>query len=436
MQQWTRSRFALLAAAFCLEVAVGCGGGGSTTTTTPPPPVQNGPPSGSEFLYAFGGTGTISPGGGSIYVSSLNSAGQLTEPVDVTPQNLPVVMLEQLPAVAFGKNIYVPGYDQEYFTDAVFPFSITGTKGQLAAQSNYPVNFGGASNLQDFLVDGLGRYLYANFYLGIDQYAIQAFPINQSSGEIINGTNYYVEPNFTGTLILQAADPAGKYLYAVALTPGGIEIFVYSIAASTGMVSEVTGSPFPMSIQGDNLNLFISPSGKFLYFYGQATDQGDLLRPALYVYSVDAATGTPTPIPASPIILPNANGSPKLSPTGNLLYMPERFVDDAGNPSFDIGVFKVNQVDGTISASAVSSFSTLCSTFYPDPSGKILLIGPSGSNAQTFWSFLVDDSTGALTPAKGSPFFANDGYTQNWFYTIVKFHNCCKSLPSGRGAPR
>jgi len=162
MQQWTRSRFALLAAAFCLEVAVGCGGGGSTTTTTPPPPVQNGPPSGSEFLYAFGGTGTISPGGGSIYVSSLNSAGQLTEPVDVTPQNLPVVMLEQLPAVAFGKNIYVPCYDQEYFTDAVFPFSITGTKGQLAAQSNYPVNFGGASNLQDFLVDGLGRYLYAN----------------------------------------------------------------------------------------------------------------------------------------------------------------------------------------------------------------------------------------------------------------------------------
>ncbi|HEY2467824.1 MAG TPA: hypothetical protein VGI45_08275 [Terracidiphilus sp.] len=425
MGWWTRSGFALLASAFCLGVAVGCGGGqGSTTTATPTPtpPAQTGPASGSEFLYALGGSGPVSGGIGEVYASALNpNTGQLTEPVDATPSSLPapIAMFEQLPPIAFGKYLYAPGYDQLYYTDTVFPFSITGTQGQLTAQSNYPVDFGESAHVQDFLIDGLGRYIYANFYQGMDQYAIQAFPINQNTGAIIRGTNY-VEPNFTGTLVLQAADPAGKYLYAFALTPGGPEILVYAINASTGMVTEVQGSPFPVSTQGDNINLFVSPSGKFLYFYGTATDQSNLVWPALYIYSVDSATGKPTPAAASPIMLRNANGIPKFSPTGNLLYMPERFVDKSGNPSFDIGVFKVNQTDGTISMIAVSSVSTAYSTFYPDPSGKVLLIGPGGSNYQTFWSYLVDDSTGALTPAQGSPFFANDPNTLNQFYTIVR----------------
>ena len=75
-------------------------------------------------------------------------------------------------------------------------------------------------------------------------------------------------------------------------------------------------------------------------------------------------------------------------------------------------------MDGTISTSAVSSVSTIYS--YPDPSGKVLLIGPGGSNYVTFWSYLVDDSTGALTPAQGSPFFANDPSTIPQAYTIVR----------------
>ena len=409
----------------CLVVAIACGGGGggSTATTTPTPPAQTGPASGSEFLYALGGSGPIGGGGSEVYASSLNpTTGQLTEPVDVTAPTLPrtIGMLEQLPPIAVGKYLYAPGYNQPYYTDAIFPFSITGTQGQLTAQSNYPLNFGGPANLQDFLIDGRGRYLYASFYLGMDQNAIQAFTINQSTGEILRAGNYYVEPNFTGTLVLQAADPAGKYLYAFALTPGGSEILVYAIDPSTGMVGEVPGSPFSASAQGDSINMFVAPSGKFLYFYGKATDQSNLIWPALYIYSVDSATGKPTPTAASPIILPNANGTPAFSPSGNLLYMPERFADNSGNVNFDIGVFKVNQTDGSIAPNAVSSVSTPYSTFYLDPSGKVLLIGPGGSNYQTFWSYLVDDSTGALTPAQGSPFFANDPNTLNQFYTIVR----------------
>ncbi len=253
--------------------------------------------------------------------------------------------------------------------------------------------------------------------------AIQTFPIEKSTGHI-STTSVYIEANFPGTLIVQAADPGGKFLYSYAWTPAGPEIVVYAIDATTGSLSQAAGSPYPVSQQGDNAHLFLSPSGKFLYVYGKVTDQSNLIWPALYIYSLDPTTGTPTPTSSSPIVLPHANeltGFPKFSPSGNLLYMPERFADNERQRQFtDIGVFKVNQADGSISASAVSSVSTLYSTFYPDPSGKVLLIGPGGSNYQTFWSYLVDDSTGALTPAQGSPFFANDPNTLNQFYTIIR----------------
>ena len=257
----------------------------------------------------------------------------------------------------------------------------------------------------------------------MDQYAIQTFPIEKSTGHI-STTSVYIEANFPGN-----ADRAGRrsrrqisLLLCVHLSRTrncGLSV----IDATTGSLSQAAGSPYPVGQQGDNAHLFLSPSGKFLYVYGKVTDQSNLIWPALYIYSLDPTTGTPTPTSSSPIVLPHANGLtgfPKFSPSGNLLYMPERFADNEGNVSFDIGVFKVNQADGTISASAVSSVSTLYSTFYPDPSGKVLLIGPGGSNYQTFWSYLVDDSTGALTPAQGSPFFANDPNTLNQFYTIIR----------------
>jgi len=211
MPQLKWNQIASYATSLCLVVSIGCGGGrGSTSTTTPTPPAQTGPASGAEFLYALGGSGPISGGLGEVYVSSLDpSTGHLTEPVDVTPPNLPSTMIEQVPPITFGKYLYAPGFYNPYHTDAIFPFSITGAQGQLTAPSNYPVAFGGASNINGFFIDGLGRYLYANFYLGSDQNAIQAFPIDQSTGQITQGATF--TENFVGSLTLQAADPGGKY---------------------------------------------------------------------------------------------------------------------------------------------------------------------------------------------------------------------------------
>ena len=205
---------------------------------------------------------------------------------------------------------------------------------------------------------------------------------------------------------------------------------MYAIDPTTGLVSAVPNSPFPVVSIGTTtssgtvvaLELFVSPSGKYLYLYYVGTPFVD--GPSvqnLYTFAVDSSTGNLTQSTASPFVVPGVS-SPHLmfSPSGNLLYVPQRFVDNSGNVTTDIGVFKVNPTNGSIGANAVSSVSTPYSTFYPDPSGKVLLIGPGGSNYQTFWSYLVDDSTGALTPAQGSPFFANDPNTSNQSYSVVR----------------
>jgi 6-phosphogluconolactonase (cycloisomerase 2 family) len=331
-------------------------------------------------------------------------------------------MIVQFPPIATpsGKYIYALGYDQPHFSGALWSMSITGTKGELTAQNGYyPGDFAGAANFTGFVMDGKGRFFYVS-YPGLNgQWFLQPFVIDSATGHYKFSASF-VKTYDVGILLLQATDPAGKYLYAYGNSPHGPEIFVYSIDPVTGVLTEISGSPFPIDYHITDGRFLMSPSGKFLYAYGSALDQSNLLWPAIYIYSIDGTTGIPTQTANSPIIMRSSGGVPKLSPTGNLLYMPERFVDDQGNVSSDIGVFKVNQIDGSISTSSVSSVPTVYSTFYPDPSGKVLLIGPGGTNYLTMWSYLVDDSTGTLTPAQGSPFFATDASVSQQEYYLVK----------------
>jgi 6-phosphogluconolactonase len=86
-----------------------------------------------------------------------------------------------------------------------------------------------------------------------------------------------------------ALDPAGKYLYAVESSrdAGTTDIIAYSIDASTGALTQIAGSPFPV-----NINLL---SGVPLY--GEMDKMGNLLyvnnsaSNSVSVYRVDRSTG-------------------------------------------------------------------------------------------------------------------------------------------------
>jgi 6-phosphogluconolactonase (cycloisomerase 2 family) len=405
-----------------LGFTTGCGGGSSsistlpTTPTQPTQPTQNAPASGSEFLYSFRDP--------RILAAPLDPAtGKLEQLTDVTPASTSL-KFNVPPIQAPSGKLYAPAFDYVNSGESVIRLTITGQKGELSAYNNLtPVS----QVVNEFVMDGSGRFLFDCFYSN-SVTPIQSLIIDSGSGVVRLGPSY-TEPLANGTIAIQVADPKGKFLYALASNLG-IQIFVYAIDPATGAISNVPDSPFSaLSFDGVTSDTFrysqllVSPSGKYLYLYYVGTPE--FLGPQLqniYTYAVDSATGKLTETSSSPFVVPGGDVRPmKFSPSGNLLYVPQRFWDrSTGIITTDIAVFKVNPADGSIAPDAASTVAAGMS-FFPDPSGKVLLVGPGGGTKfDSFWSYLVDDSTGALTPAQGSPFTVSDVDARWDLFTVAR----------------
>ena len=420
-----------VALSLSIFLAIGCGGGqGTSTTSTSPPPTQTGPKSGSEFLYAFGT-------GNDVYVSPLNpTSGQLGAYIDATPNLFPQIEPSSLvpnPVVSTpnGKFLYVAGFDQVDGGIAIFGLSVSGAAGQLAPLSSFPTALGPPliPDYNGFVIDGKGRYLYVSYPDGPNANHITPYSIDQNSG-LLTAVPGFEETSPVGQIALQAADPAGRYVYAWATYPAGIEIFVYAIDQNTGAVSEVPGSPFPVvsitsgaSNNVEYIQMFADPSEKYIYLYYVGAPASPASSVAnIYIYLVDPTTGALTPTASSPFAVPSgAGGRVAVSPSGNLLYAQQSILSGTTYTP-DIGVFQVNQVDGSIGANPIfsepGSFGN--SEAYPDPAGGVLLLGPGGTNYVTMWSFTVNNTTGTLTPSAGSPFFADNSYRDQRNYYILR----------------
>jgi 6-phosphogluconolactonase (cycloisomerase 2 family) len=338
-----------------------------------------------------------------------------------------MMMLPQAKPVSTssGKYLYFAGYDSRDFSNAIFPFEITGTSGQLTPLKDYPYRFS-EGHISGFLMDSLNRFLFVG--LNGTSNMIQPLPID--GGGLLQLGPAYSEGT-PGSLSLQAVDPGGKFLYAWGTYPAGIGVFVYAINPNTGALSNVPESPFlVVPYRGPTnspfLQVLADSSGKHVYFYYTGTpDPAGPSVSNLYIFAMDSATGKLTQTPASPFAMPETTigvGAPlKFSPNGNFLYVPQRSSDSSSNINFGIGVFTVNQTDGSISPNAVSSIPAPVVPFVlPDPTGNVLLMGPGGTNSRTMWSYTVNNSTGILTSAQGSPFFANDPYFETDSYGIVR----------------
>ena len=78
---------------------------------------------------------------------------------------------------------------------------------------------------------------------------------------------------------------------AAAGTPGGNDVSAYTINASTGVLTPVTGSPFATGVSP--FSVTTDPSGKFLY-----VANGDSGTVSAFV--IDATTGALAPVANSP----------------------------------------------------------------------------------------------------------------------------------------
>jgi len=256
------------------------------------------------------------------------------------------------------------------------------------AESPYTVGSGD----QSVVAHPSGKYLYvAN--PGQGENDVSQFAINS------DGTVTEVFPRQpTGTdPILLAIDPGGNYLYVANALSSNIS--VYSIAPSTGVLTQITGSPFLINLSAKGMQ--ISPSGNFLYVSAPSSQTG-----VIAAFSVTAGVVLTNPVG----LTPTADNDPSdlaIDPTGSFLYTANTAADS-------ISIYCIAPLSSctppNTPAGALTQVpqSPLADAFqHPvaltvDPKGGFLFVANQGSN--NIGTYSLTSGTGFPVVVTDSPF--------------------------------
>jgi 6-phosphogluconolactonase len=181
-----------------------------------------------------------------------------------------------------------------------------------------------------------------------------------------------------------AMDPAGGFLYVA--NAGSDNISVFSIDSSTGALTPLANSPFPVGLPP--LNMQLTPSGNYLYVTasgGQAGNNGSIEG-----FSVNAgaltALSPPNPISSDGV---NPNGL-AIDPSGTYLYA-------ANTSSGSISIFTIGS-SGSLSEvqnSPLADTYTDPVSLILDAKGAFLYVANQGSHNVAVYS--ISSSTGLPT---------------------------------------
>jgi 6-phosphogluconolactonase len=240
-----------------------------------------------------------------------------------------------------GGAAQLPGGD----TSAVEAFTI-GSDGSLAPPvagspfpASYPINSLGSNG-----VSSPATYLYAaeGDDLPVSSGAVAAFSIDQQTGGLTNvaGSPFSTDSyGFPGQIIY---DPLGFVYVTISNQPNGPNyIEGFAVNASTGGLTAVPGSPFPVStvLFGPALDA----SGHFLFAGVGANDTIDEFQVDPTTGSLTAMSGTTVPVFVPFLIV------------GNYLYAPS----EAGVGSSAIAAFSIDESSGALSQISGSPFATV-----------------------------------------------------------------------------
>jgi hypothetical protein len=185
-------------------------------------------------------------------------------------------------------------------------------------------------------------------------------------------------------------------------------IEAFSLDSSSGNLTPIPGSPFATNY-GYLDDMELSPDGSFAYVVAESYPAGTCCvgTSSILVYALDPVSGAPTLKQA--LAVGTSPGAVFVHPSGRFIYLTP-YSDSSGNTG--TGIFSV-QSDGTL---AFSSFLQGQSGGLISPDGAFLyavLAGspvgnwpntsPCGPINWTVTAFRIDPSSGALSPAAGSP---------------------------------
>lgn len=271
--------------------------------------------------------------------------------------------------------------------------------------------------------DPSGKFVY--FADGLDDLVI-AYAVDPTSGALtMVGSPLAagcVDPIDGGQLPIWSVkvDPLDRFVYVLGFGDGGGDnsacITGYLVSPNTGGLTPISGGPFAKD--NDSLSMTIDPTGNFLFV---ASAEGQISA-----YKINATTGALTLVPGSPFNNNTANQSGfhdiTVSPSGKFLYTT-RFTPDSS-----VLVFAINQTTGALTPAAGSPFAvgTSAASLAFDPSGQFAYV--SDAQDLVVRQLSVNSTTGAVAivssagvnvpPPNDFPTFVTLDPSGNFLYTV------------------
>jgi 6-phosphogluconolactonase (cycloisomerase 2 family) len=380
------------------------------------------------------GTATVTTGPSARYAYDVEFSAWTSGLIDAfeinpTTGHLRTLETVQLPSDNFGivvdpsgKFLYIPNGPQ------ILGYAI-GANGLLQSLTGSPFTLDGGSTLR-FAANG--KYAYTNlgneYSLNATTGALTSVGTATPGAEpfdvaITPASTFVYIPNFkdgtvsafsinatTGVLTEITGSPftnGATEPAAAIVSPNGNFLFVanssnttsaFSINATTGALTAVTGSPFAGGTAGDAIA--VDPTGKFLYSAGTN----------LAAFTINATTGALTAVTGSPYTLPGQSTGITIDPTGKFLYAS---LFNATTP--DILTYSLNTTSGALTQIATQGIDGNQGEALAIASGsKAVVFTPkfayvTNSTDKTISEYTINDSTGALTAISGSPLSDTNG---------------------------
>ena len=289
-------------------------------------------------------------------------------------------------------------YVSDFLNDAVDGFSINSSTGALTAVGGSPFPVGGsppgAGGLSRF-VSG-GAYLYAT---DLNAGKVTGFTFDSSSGKI---TPVPGSPFPAGDTPVQAVQEGfqSKFLYVSNLNDSAGGISAFTIGQGTGVLSPISGSPFPTGAPGSFPGpsaLVMSGDSRFLYvaLVGTASANNKIAA-----FAIDPSSGGLTPVPGSPFV---TGSDPQQMILVPITLGPQGFLYTANVQDGTISAFTADDSTGVLTPITGSPYTSgtavggLTATVAATDSGTYFLYA-ADSQANNIRAYAVDGNTGALSP--------------------------------------
>jgi len=246
-------------------------------------------------------------------------------------------------------------------------------------------------NLGDSLaITGNGAFTFSTGVQNSDAYSVTV------STQPSNPTQTCTVHNGAGTIdkapvshIIVTCTEAGQFAYVA--NQDSNDITVFAINATTGYLSQVSGSPFAAG-GTTPVSVAVDPDGAYAYVANNGSN-------SVAVFSIEAGTGILTPV-GEAVPTGTAPVAVIVDPSDNYLFV-------ANQGSNNVSVYSISSGQLTEITGSPYAVGAGPSALATDPGSNFLYV--ANYTDGTVSAFTIAAATGALTGISGSPFAAGAG---------------------------